>query len=402
MLRQNKFISLISIIGTALAIMMIMVIIVVLQIKNADISPENKRSKTLYTQFETRRGKTDKWVNNSPTSYKTMKECYLKLTSPEIISAAIAYGPSFTVKTEEMKMRISANVKSSDPQIWDIMNYSFVDGSPFSQADFDSGVKTAVISESMSEKLFGKAKALGRTIEINNVPYKVVGVVKDVSTTFTYADADIWIPYTTVNEYQNQGYQILLTVKDDKAKEATSAEIDEYVRKENSINKEYEIDLWQLYTHSERQLNPWDFAKSKSGYRNRMIFIFLTLLIIPAINLSSVSLSRIKKRTEEIGIRKAFGAKKHVILMQVLYENFITSLLGGIIGLGLSYVAVILLKDWLLGVSGQSIPLGSMITPSVFAAVFIASFILNLLSSAIPAYKAAGMKIIDSLEQKNA
>lgn len=74
------------------------------------------------------------------------------------------------------------------------------------------------------------------------------------------------------------------------------------------------------------------------------------MLLIPALNLSGFSLSRIRKRMAEIGIRKAFGAKRHVILIQVLYENLITTLIGGVIGLGLSYGIVFGMRKWLLGI----------------------------------------------------
>lgn len=55
-----------------------------------------------------------------------------------------------------------------------------------------------------------------------------------------------------------------------------------------------------------------------------------------------------RKRMSEIGIRKAFGAKRHVILFQVLYENMLTSLIGGLLGLILSYPMVLWLRHWLL------------------------------------------------------
>lgn len=63
---------------------------------------------------------------------------------------------------------------------------------------------------------------------------------------------------------------------------------------------------------------------------------------MPAVNLTGFSLSRMRKRMSEIGIRKAFGAKRHVILFQVLYENMLTSLIGGLLGLILSYPMVLL------------------------------------------------------------
>ena len=109
-----------------------------------------------------------------------------------------------------------------------------------------------------------------------------------------------------------------------------------------------------------------------------------------------------KKRTEEIGIRKAFGAKRYTILIQVLFENLITSLIGGGIGLILSYVIVFRMRDWLLDIpSGSTIPINTLISIPVLLAVFAVCLVINLLSAGIPAYRASRMKIINSLNQND-
>ena len=148
--------------------------------------------------------------------------------------------------------------------------------------------------------------------------------------------------------------------------------------------------------------NAEEITSAIAVQKRKMIFILLILLLIPAINLSGLSLSRIKKRTEEIGIRKAFGAKKYTILIQVLFENLITSVIGGVIGLALSYVIVFRMRDWLLDVPADStIPVSTLISFPVLLAVFAVCLIINLLSAGIPAYRASRMKIINSLNQND-
>lgn len=104
------------------------------------------------------------------------------------------------------------------------------------------------------------------------------------------------------------------------------------------------------------------------------------------------------ERTEEIGIRKAFGANKYTILVQVLFENLITSLIGGLVGLLLSYIVVFRMRDWLLDVpTGSAIPVGTLISFPVLLAVFAVCILINLLSAGIPAYKASHMNIISAI-----
>lgn len=61
--------------------------------------------------------------------------------------------------------------------------------------------------------------------------------------------------------------------------------------------------------------------------------MIVILLLVPAINLSSMTLSRMRKRMSEIGVRKAFGATANVLLRQVFYENLLLTLIAGAVGM---------------------------------------------------------------------
>jgi putative ABC transport system permease protein len=138
----------------------------------------------------------------------------------------------------------------------------------------------------------------------------------------------------------------------------------------------------------------------------RFYLTLAILLLIPAINLSGFSLLKIINRTSDIGIRKAFGADKKTILTQVLYENFLTSIIGGIIGLVFSLIALTLVKDQLFDSSKSwepqlldenSIPISAFISPWVFFYVILGCILLNLLSSGIPAWRASKMNIVEAI-----
>ena len=404
MLRQNKFISIISIAGTALAIMMIMVLIVTQQIKEADVSPENNRSHILYLKAQME--KKEHSSRSGPLSYETVKDLVMHIENAEYTSGFIPnqFGSEdHTIKTRDMKTRMPVELMATDVNYWKILSFSFIAGKPFSQAEFDSGLRNVIVSRSLAEKVFGKQDAMGKTIDLNNNEYTVSGIVENVSNVFACAYADVWIPYTSMKGYEKMSsYMGIALAKSKSDFPAITEEVRAYEKKRD-LTSEWTLNITGPFTHYEQLINPYGFSdKSVKTYRYRMIFIFSILFLVPAINLSGLSLSRVKRRTEEIGVRKAFGAKKRVILIQILYENFITSLLGGIIGLILSYFVVIILKGWLLGANEDSaVPLTALVSLPVFLAVVVVSFILNLLSSGIPAYKAAGMKIVDSLNRNN-
>ncbi|MFT4223601.1 ABC transporter permease [Dysgonomonas sp.] len=403
MLKQNKFTSFITISGTALAIMMIMVIIVSQSIKNTDISPENNRDRTLYIKWQ-KKERIDKTnFRNRDVGYDTYKEYLSNLQTPELVTAICNEREYSIASTETHPIRLSLNNKFVDAAYWQFMSFSFIDGKPFTKEDFDSGLKKAVITESTARQLFRNTdNVVGKTIQVNFRPFAVSGIIKDVSPVFEYAFADIYLPFTTAKDYRHNGYTVLLLAKDKTDYQAIDEEIRLAERKYNATDSEWTLSLSGPYDHKAQQMNKSaDIPDIKKNNR-RMAFILIVLFLIPAINLSSFSISRIKKRTEEIGIRKSFGAKKYTILIQVLYENLITTLIGGIIGLALSYYAVLELRNWLLGIeAGSAIPLETLVSPNIFAGVFIACLILNLLSAGIPAYKASRMKIVESLNRKS-
>lgn len=404
MLKQNKFISIISIAGTSLAIMMIMVLIVSESIKNVSIAPEPNRERTMYMRYEIKKGKETKNTNiNGAISYEIYKGYLSDLKEPELVSIQSNGWDKSQISTSENQMdRKAMNVKSTDANFWKIMSLSFIEGGPFSEEDFKSGLKKTVITERTAKELYGNQRALGKTINIDFKPYIIVGIVKDISPIFKFAYTDIYIPYTSKGGFEKNGFEILLLAKSNKDFQAIAEGIRAAERKFNVTDSEWNLTLLGPYNHSIYLLNTNNNEPDIKGNARKNIFIFSILLLIPAINLSSFSLSRIRKRTEEIGVRKAFGAKRYVILFQVLYENFITSLIGGIIGLILSYIIVIWLKQWLLGIDTDgTLPLETLVSLPIFFAVFIVCILLNLLSAGIPAYKASKIKIVDSLNRNN-
>ena len=403
MLKQNKFISIISILGTALAITMIMTIIVTDEVKTLSMAPEINRDRTLYITYQTERDTVNGSLRGGNLAKNIMDEYLSKLETLEYISF-MNHNSQIAVNVEgssDYQLYLRRNV---DTSFWKIFSFDFIEGNAFSEEEFKSGIANAVLSESTAKKLFKGEKALGKTIEIAFQKFKVTGIVKDVSPVFTHAGGDIWTPYTSVGLSHGT---MLLMAKD-------KADFPKIIAEVRDAERKYAINShpWILYlkgpenqkvnTMDIRENNEQEFEEAIKIENRRTVLIFLILLIIPALNLSGFSLSRIKKRVAEIGVRKAFGAKKYVILIQVLYENMITSLIGGIIGLLLSYAAVNWLKLWLLKIpEGSDIPLSALLSPGVFALVFIVCLLLNLLSAGWSAFQAARMTIVNSLNKND-
>jgi putative ABC transport system permease protein len=410
MLKQNKFMSIIAIAGTALAIMMIMTIIVSEEVKNVNVAPEINRYRTYYLDGYTERDTVTNYAssNGGNIPYHIIHDCLKALETPELVSVYSSFNRQMnvTLGTSGKKESFTVNnVKETDAAYWQLFSFSFLKGRAYTQEEFESGMPCAVVGESEARMLFRGEEALGKTFELYKKEYRVVGVVKDVSPVFRQANAGMWIPYTSVAGYEQSAYLVALLAKMTGDYPALSAEI-------RAMEKRYEADhqpksVYIRGPHNHKTFvlgirgNSEEDIKENIQVKHRKRWVILAiLLLVPALNLSGVSLSRIRKRTAEIGVRKAFGAKKYVILMQVLYENLITSLIGGALGLMLSYAIVFLMRNWLLELPDDAnIPVAALVSPTVFIAVFLVCLLINLLSAGLPAYRASRVSIINSINQ---
>ncbi|MDF9831443.1 ABC transporter permease [Parabacteroides sp. PF5-6] len=406
MLKQNKFISLIAILGTALAIMMIMAIIVSDNIKTISIGAEPNRYRTYYIPTMMERDTVQNSWMTGTISYDRYQGYLSDLQTPEY-STIMSRSEQLVCREGESEIH-TLKRRTTGEDYWKIYSFRFIEGAPWGEEEVQSGVKHAILSESATRKLFKGEKAVGQMILINFVPYRVTGIVEDISEIFNMAHADLWIPYTSIDNYQSWGVDMLvLMAKNNSDLPEIDREVRQAEKKYDASHANKVLSYRGPAKHSDYQLSGWastneDAAVKIRVARRKSLFIFLVLLLVPAINLSGLSLSRMKRRTEEIGVRKAFGAKRHVILIQVLFENLITSLLGGVVGLLLSYGVIYQMKHWLLGVPEDSyIPFNALVSWPVLLSVVLVCVLLNLLSAGIPAYRASCMNIVNSLTQND-
>ena len=138
--------------------------------------------------------------------------------------------------------------------------------------------------------------------------------------------------------------------------------------------------------------------------------LILLLLLLPAINLSGLVSNRMESRVAEMGIRKAFGAKRRVLLREVVNENLVMTLCGGIVGYLLSWLFITAIRDNALflsmfereydPVNSVSLQLDMFFTPMLFLIAFFCCAVLNLMAALIPAWTSLRKPIVESLNQK--
>jgi ABC-type antimicrobial peptide transport system, permease component len=417
LLKENKLLSAISIIGTSLAICMIMVIVIVFQVKSANYEPETHRDRMLTVKWAgaATKGHPD-WSSNSMMSLKVIKQCFYPLSNVEAVTGVMPFQQKLA-GIPGGTTNFKCDVSYTDAAFWKVFEFSFLKGAPYVKEEFESGIRKTVISEDVARNLYGTTDVVGKTISLSSQNYTICGVVKNVSTLAEAAYAQVWAPYTTNNQSENlQFCEDLLGVFRCYILAHNSTDFDDIRNQVNRnvsvLNASQKEQVLLLRGQPDSQFvqmtRKWanEDAKVKEAVIQYSIVLTL-LLLVPAINLSGMTHSRMKKRMSEIGVRKAFGASRRELLGQVLYENFVYTILGGIFGLILSYLSVILMKAMLLNnlmagyLSGSSsLSVSMLFKPSVFLYAFIFCLLLNLISAGIPAWKASRIKIVNALNDK--
>ncbi len=424
LLKQHPLFSSLYILGTALAIAATMILAIVYYIKIAPIYPEYNRGGTSYlTNVQFSKGEGN-GVQHWAFSYNAVRDLFYPLENAEAVSAIYTYfWDSFGyVQSETSAGEIETLYKPVDPAFFRIYSFEFLEGKPFTHADFDSGIRVAVITEELAQKLFHTDKdVVGRIFEMDFIEYRVVGVVRGASFLTPKTYANLYIPFTTIDGYDESssfdymgGYYITILTNSSEQEKAMRAEINEMIRRVNQQNKdEFIMTIWQQPTShliSVFQEFPVFPAEVYQVIR-QLIYAILALLLVPALNLSGLISSRMDERLSEIGIRKSFGASRWILLNQIMGENLLLTLSGGLLGLLFSWLLLYTSRNWVFNLFDtvpEEVPEGinyvissdMLFAPIVFVIALLLCILLNLLSALLPAWYALRKPITHSLYDK--
>ena len=335
-----------------------------------------------------------------------IKECFYPLQSAEAVTAVVRdRWQKQILLSMDGRNTVTASILETDTAFWHVYNFDFVAGNPFSKATFESGLHEAVISEKVARSVFGTEQAVGKELKINFLVYRVCGVVKDVSRFADKAWADVWIPYTAgTHLFSNLegiggSFECYMLLKKGYNREDLQQELLKRIDNFNAGLSDVQANiLHQPFSHLEKWMGGENSEVSVGKVFLRFGTIAFIILLVPALNISGIILAWTRKRIPEFALRQAYGATRQRIMSQVLLENLLVTLIGGLLGFILSYVALACMGDWLMITSlGQEQLSLQMVNGWVFIAVFILCLLLNLLSAVFPAWKATRQQISEAL-----
>lgn len=397
-LKSQRMVTWVSISGTALAIFLIMAIFMSDRLRALSISPESNRDRILIGQnidFDHEHGSG----STVGLSDDLANKLYGNLDGVEKISfVGFEWGTSDVGIPNEKT--ISAQTLGVDDRYWQVYEYEFISGKPFEKEEIEAGSRNVILTESIARKIFGEIDVAGRELNIDNVPFVVKGVVKDSNPLLTDGTVSVFKSYDKYYKNEWEGditgkTNVRLLLKNGIEPEDIKSQVQ---KRYDDINRMWENTDNQFRYHQQpfttEEMDSDFFGSNndpdvKSKRRLRTI-TYIVLLILPAINLSSITRSRLRKRISEIGVRRAFGAKRRSIIRQIFTENLLVTFIGGIIGLCLSLIFLAFLSEFFLTLTVNVVPvIWDVFDFSTFFIAFGACFVLNILSATVPAWSAS-------------
>lgn len=273
---------------------------------------------------------------------------------------------------------------------FEIRNWELEYGEFFTDRDVKTNRKVALLGKTVANQLFPDQDAVGQKIRIRNVPFLVIGLLKEKGQSGMGVDQDdiILAPSTTVY-YRLRGWRHIdminaTAISPDRIEEAKK-EIQTILREAHRINPGEDDD----FTVSDQA----DISKAASETSRILTMLLGSIagvsLVVGGIGIMNIMLVSVTERTREIGIRLSVGAREKDVLIQFLTEAVILSLTGGVTGIFLSVIISVGLNKFT--------ELYAVINPNIIVISVIFSAAVGIFFGYYPARKAAALNPIDAL-----
>lgn len=398
---RRKLFTAINLLCIVLTLVVLMVIASLLETAFRPSGVEGKSERFLQVFMMRMDSPSGNARSNTPPGFKLIEK-YLKPMPGVERVAAVTLPSSVSVyqgsSVSELQMR------RADADYWKVLDFRLLAGRLPTGADDAAGRMIAVLNASSARRLFPGAPsaALGQRIDIGGQVFEVVGVVEDAMHFNAYAD--IWAPIST---FASSGYRNELTgtftalvlaervsdlprIKEQVAQIASGVVHDDPKQwKTIRFWADSKLDLFaRVLTSSD------DGPDSGAGKLLAVIAVAMVVfMLLPALNLVNLNTGRIMERRSEIGVRKAFGATSAQLALQLVVENVLLCLAGGLIAFG----ATAGVLAWLEG--SNLIPyLEVELNLAVFGWGMLIATVFGLLSGVLPAWKMSRLDPVHALK----
>ena len=392
-LRANKVRAALTILGIAIGVFVVVIISAAIHGVNSSIAAEFERA-----------GPTTFFVNRFPITFEACDgsdDTCLWSNNPPFHSAEWdAIGDLPSVQQVTVRTGVSAPIKYRDRQLsstgvsayssgWlEVDGGDIKEGRDFTEAEEKSGARVVIINDRMAERLFGDGDPMGKTIMIRESPFDVIGI------------------YETGGSFMGEGERPRAIVSLTAGRRYLNANTDwtDITVKPRGDNRDATIDDVTATLRAMRGLRPGqpnDFSiitqdKLFETWNQLTGVFFLVMFVLSAVGLIvggvgvvAIMMISVTERTREIGVRKAMGATRRVILWQFLVEATTLTAIGAVTGLVFGWMISTIIRS--------ATPIATSVPPGAIVAALLASCLTGIMFGMLPATKAARLDPVEAL-----
>ena len=274
-----------------------------------------------------------------------------------------------------------------------IENRKLLDGRFFTPRDINNNQYVAVIGRMVQRDLIKNGSPIGKELEINGSNFKVIGVFSDDGG--DWDERMISVPISTLQQMKKSSDTIstVFIAYDEKLNPEQAIEYSNQLEKELKARKKVSPD----------DENGVGVHNRAEGLKDSFMFLFVITIIVGfrgmgtllagIIGISNIMVYIVKERTQEIGVRKAIGAKPKSIIALIMQESIVITVISGFVGVGLGVLTLNLIGDSLEAYFIKSPSVGW----GLILMAFISLVLSGLIAGFVPAYRAAKIKPIEAL-----
>jgi len=318
------------------------------------------------------------------------KNDILKLKDESSFAAAISGVVNSNANVIGSQGNAQVSIIGVQPDYIIARNYNVDTGIFFDEEDLNKRSMVAVLGQTTAKNLFGDAEsALSQRVRIGTNYFTVIGLLESKGAGLGGNDQDdiIMVPMDTamtrLSNAQSIG-QIVISVKSKEYMSAAQKETKSILAESRKITDEANADFDIM-----NQSDMIDMASATSKTLTTLLAAIAGVsLLVGGIGIMNIMLVSVTERTREIGIRMAIGGRKRDILFQFLTESVILSLMGGLLGIGMAFLACRILAT-------MNIP--TAINPLIVAISAAFAALVGVLFGYYPALKAARLYPIEAL-----
>ena len=397
-IRTEKLKSFFSLLGVIIGVMFLLVVVSVVEGLDRYIKEDFASqifgintitiSRAPSVQITTEGRDLRRWARRRRLTHEDAEIIRDNLTVPALV--AVESDAGGTLEGDNGNKVENVMISAGPPELLQIRNLVVERGRPFSAQEADRGVPVVVLGQSTAEVLFPGLDPIGRSVRIRGFPYRVVGVLEEQGSIFgisldNRAIAPALSPIKSVVSPRGWVENILVKTTGPEDIDPAKAEIEAILRSKDGLRPS-DPNTFELET-AEESLGFWDTI-------SRILFMALPglvgiSLVVGGIVIMNIMLVSVMQRTREIGVRKAIGARRRDIVVQVLIESATLSGAGAVLG-----VAVGIGLAWLVAAVS---PMPSVVAPKWVALGVSLGITVGMIAGVYPAARAAKLDPVDAL-----